>query len=278
MENHLWHNERNGTFKETALLAGVAFSEAGAAAAAMAVEVGDYDSSGRLDILVPDMNGGCLYRNLDGGLFEDESVRSGISLAMSRRHGWGAAWADLDLDGDLDAFISAGSASRLEPQESQLFISDGRGRFQPSACTAGGKPLPKFVSRGVARGDYDGDGDLDLLVNNLNARPMLLRNDTPRRGRHWLMVELRGLEGSGDPIGALVTVTAGGKTQVQPFLSAGSYLSQHDHRLHFGLGPHDRAERVEVIWPDGARQDLKDVRADQRLVLRNPGPAPPRAR
>jgi len=271
MENHLWHNKRDGTFENVALLAGVAFSEAGAGAAAMAVEVGDIDGDGLSDLLIPDMNTCCLYRNLGRGLFEDVAVRSGIGAAVAPYHSWGGVLADFDLDGHLDAFIANGDATRLGPPASLFFHGDGRGRFEPVPPAKSSASLPPFVSRGVARGDYDNDGDIDLIVNCLNSRPLLLRNDTPRQGRHWLCVHLLGSGGNRDAIGAMVKVTAGGRTLVQQRLAAGSYLSQHDPRLHFGLGTATHAERIEVTWPDGSQKTLSNVPTDRVVAEPQPG-------
>ncbi|MCK4343075.1 MAG: CRTAC1 family protein [Phycisphaerae bacterium] len=267
MENYLLHNQGNGTFENRALLAGVAFSEAGAGAAAMAVEIADYDGDGWLDILVPDMNMCCLYHNFGRGLFEDVAVRSGLAAVMTRYHSWGGILADFDLDGNCDAYIANGDACRLDAQEDRLFAGNGRGRFTDVSDTAGEALAKKFVSRGVARADFDNDGDIDLLVNHLNDRPSLLRNDTPRDGRHWLRVILIGREGNRDALGALVKVTVGGRTMVQPRLSAGGYLAQHDPRLHFGLGQHGKADRLVIIWPDGTRQTLENVLADRQVVV-----------
>ena len=125
-----------------------------------------------------------------------------------------------------------------------------------------------FASRGVARADFDNDGDLDLLVASLNDRPVLLRNDTPRGERHWLEVMLVGQGGNRDAIGAVVRVTTGGRTIVRHRASAGSYLSQHDPRLHFGLGGQGKVERLEVVWPDGSRQEVRDALADRLLTVR----------
>ena len=267
MENYLLHNEGDGTFVNRALLAGVAFSESGAAAAAMAVEVGDFDADGLFDILVPDMRLCCLYRNLGSGMFEDLAVQSGLGAVMSAYHSWGGVLADFDLDGDLDAYLADGEAGCLGAQENRVFLGDGHGRFADVSGESGAALSHKAVSRGVAWADFDNDGDVDLLVNNLNDRPTLLRNDTPRRGRHWLTVTLKGWGGNRDAIGAVVRATVGGRTLIRARLSAGSYLSQHDSRVHFGLGSHTRVERLEIVWPDGSRQVLEEVSADQRLVV-----------
>jgi len=271
MENFLLRNKGDGTFENEALLAGAAFGEAGDATAAMAVEVGDYDGDGRFDILVPDMNRCCLYHNLGGGMFEDLAVRSGISAAMTHSHSWGGVLADFDLDGHLDIYIANGSACRFEAHNDTLFINDGRGRFINIDTASGSlapSPSVKFVSRGVAQGDYDNDGDVDLLVANLNDRPALLRNDTPRRGRHWLSIKLVGRSPNRDAIGALVKISVGGQTLVRQRLSGGSYLSQHDPRIHFGLGKHGEVDRLEVIWPDRSRLTRKNVQTDRLITIR----------
>ncbi|UCC31191.1 MAG: CRTAC1 family protein [Phycisphaerales bacterium] len=271
MENFLLRNKGDGTFENEALLAGTAFGEAGDATAAMAVEVGDYDADGRFDILVPDMNRCCLYRNLGGGMFEDLAVRSGISARMTHSHGWGGVLADFDLDGYLDLYIANGSACRFEAHNDALFINNGRGRFihidSPSGSLAP-SPRTRFVSRGVAQGDFDNDGDVDLLVANLNDRPVLLQNDTPRRGRHWLSVRLVGRSPNRDAIGAIVKISVGGHTLVRQRLSGGSYLSQHDSRIHFGLGRHGEVDRLEVIWPDRSRLTRKSVPPDRLITIR----------
>jgi len=273
MENFLLRNKGDGTFENDALLAGVAFGETGDAAAAMAVEVADYDGDGRFDILVPDMNLCCLYRNMGGGMFEDLAVRTGITAAVLRYHSWGGILADFDIDGHPDAYITNGSACQFEAHPNGLFINDGHGRFIPvsTATSKPGRPADAnahFVSRGVARGDFDNDGDLDLLIANLNDRPNLLRNDAPRRGRHWLQVQLIGREANRDAIGAAVKITLSGRTLVRHRASAGSYFSQHDPRLHFGLGEQDKIDRLEVVWPDGSRQTVQDVRVDTVLTVR----------
>ncbi len=271
MENFLLHNNGDGTFSNEALLAGVAFGESGDAAAAMAVEVADYDGDGRFDILCPDMNLCCLYHNLGRGLFEDVSVRSGIAAVMTRYHSWGGILADFDLDGHPDACIADGNACLLEAQENRLFINDGRGSFVPVTAGSGAPAAGltgEFVSRGIARGDFDNDGDLDLLIANLNDRPSLLRNDTPRRGRHWLQVRLVGRQPNLDALGAVVKIETGGRTIVRHRASAGSYLSQHDPRIHFGLGEQRKVDLLEVVWPDGSRQTMRNVPADQVLTIR----------
>ena len=281
MENFLLHNRGDGTFENEALLAGVAFGEAGDAAAAMAVEVSDYDGDGHFDILVPDMNLCSLYRNLGGGMFEDLAVPSGISAAMTRCDSWGGVLADLDIDGHPDLYVTNGSAWCLEAHRDALFVNNGRGRFVPVVAASGTPAVNlsgRFVGRGVARGDFDNDGDVDLLIVNLNDRALLLRNDTPRCGRHWLQVRLIGRGANRDAIGAVLKISIGARALIQPRLSGGSYLSQHDPRIHFGLGEARKVDRLEVAWPDGSRRTLKDVPVDRLITIRQEAAAKGRAR
>jgi hypothetical protein len=268
MENFLLHNKGDGTFENRALDTGVAFGEAGDATAAMAVEIGDFNGDGLFDLFVPDMRFSCLYRNGGGGFFEDVSARSGVAAVCGQYVSWGSVLADFDLDGHLDLYISNGDVHHLEAHEDLVFRGDGRGRFTDVSETAGEWARTKFVSRGVAGGDFDNDGDVDLLVASLNDRPVLLRNDTPRRGRHWLSVRLIGRPGNTDALGAVVKVRTAQSTLVRCRTSGGSYLSQHDSRIHFGLGPHEKVGLLEVIWPDGSRQAIKNVAVDRLLTVR----------
>lgn len=270
MENFLFRNNADGTFVNQALERGVAYGENGDATAAMGVEIFDHDGDARFDMFVPDMAFSCLYRNTGAGLFEDHTVRAGIAPVMGQYAGWGTAIADFDLDGQLDLYISNGDVHHLEPQEDVVLLGKPNGRFIDVSESAGACMRQKFVSRGLAAADYDNDGDIDLLVTNLNDRPNLLRNDTPRRGRHWLAVRLVGRSDNPDAIGAIVTVTLANRTLTRQRLSAASYLSQHDSRLHFGLADHATIRRLEVVWPDGTKQVVENAPADQLLTITQP--------
>ena len=268
MENSLLRNQGDGTFRNRALEAGVAYGEAGNNTAAMAVEIADYDGDAHFDVFVPDMSYSCLYHNEGEGLFAEVSASSGIAAACGRYASWGAAFADLDLDGNLDLYVSNGGVRRLEAQEDLLLLGDGRGRFSDASRAAGAWAKSRSVSRGVAGGDFDNDGDIDLLVASLNGRPVLLRNDTPRRGRHWVGVELRGRPGNRDAIGARVEIEIGRQTMVRHRSGSGSYLSSHDPRVHFGIGERKAIDRLEVIWADGVRQTIRSIPADRYCVIR----------
>jgi len=268
MENFLLHNLGNGTFENRALEAGVAYGEAGDATAAMAVEVADIDGDGFFDVFVPDMKYSCFYYNTGQDFFDDRSVVSGVAASCGQYVSWGSVIADFDLDGHLDLYISNGDAHHLEAEEDLLFRGDGKGGFQDVSENAGDWASSKFVSRGVAGGDFDNDGDIDLLVASLNDRPVLLRNDSPRNGRHWLGVYLVGRAGNLDAIGAVVKVSVGGHTMTRQRMSGGSYLSQHDPRIHFGLGKHKKVDVLEIIWPDGTYQVAKNISADTMITIR----------
>jgi len=157
----------------------------------------------------------------------------------------------------------------LEAEEDLLFKNIEGKRFQDISAQCGKDFQDKFVSRGSAVGDYDNDGDMDILILNLNARPRLLRNDGGNRN-HWLMIHAIGTQSNRDGIGTRIHLTAGGKTQTRDITSSSGYLSQSDYRAHFGLGTLDRAERIELHWPSGAVQVLENVAADQVLIVKEP--------
>ncbi len=275
--NYLYRNEGNGTFREIGLWAGSALSAAGAAQAGMGVAVGDTAGTGRLDIVVTNFSedNSTLYRNLGGGLFEDASEETGVGPATWRMMSWGAALADLDADGDLDLAIAAG---HIYPQidrhpeiigtyrQTNMLLENAGGRFRDVTARAGPGFEIAESSRGLAAGDYDNDGDVDLLITNLDAPPTLLRNDTP--GGAWLTIACVSRRGGPGPIGTVVTVKSAGRTLLRDIAAGDSFMSSHDPRLHFGLGDATRAEEVEVRWPDGSRTVRRDVPARQFLVIR----------
>ena len=270
MENFLLRNKGDGTFEEVAFETGVAFGANGESTAAMAVEVSDYDDDGYLDIIVPDMRLSSLYARSDGRFFSNITVQAGIARPSRQYHSWGAVFGDLDLDGHVDLYVSNGSVERLDAHEDLLFLGDGQGGFREVSAEAGDWVKRKFVSRGAVGGDFDNDGDIDLLIASLNDRPVLLRNDTPRRDRHWLAIQLVGRGGNREAVGSFVRVVLGDRVMTRYRTTGGSYASQHDPRLHFGLGDSDSVDRVEITWPDGTQQTVTDVQVDRVITIRQP--------
>ena len=292
MENYLFRNQGDGRFEETALLSGVAYAANGEVTGAMGAEWGDLDGDGRLDLFVPDYSNTCLYRNTGMGLFEDTSRRAGIASVCAKYVSWGAVLADFDLDTHLDLYVATGDAFELKGYPDLVFANDGSARFTDVSAGSGSSFDEQRVSRGVAAGDLDNDGDIDLVVVHLNDRPSILRNDAPRQGRHWLSLKLIGNGRSGresgsvpeksltpprntsrDPIGARVVCTTAGqtpRTQIRELRSNGSYASTHDQRVHFGLGAAESVASIEIQWPDGARQVLRDVQADRMITVQQP--------
>jgi hypothetical protein len=229
--------------------------------------VADVDRNGFLDILVPDMGYSSLMFQSRRGAFMDVTAQSGVAVLCGQYTGWGGLLNDFDNDGYVDLFIANGDPHHLYIEEPVLARWDGRNRFVDVARQSGGFFDTKHVGRGAAFADFDNDGDLDVLMNVLDNTPRLLRNDGGNR-QNWLkVVPLRSDTGM-VALGSSVTVLANGLIMIQPALGVNGYLTSSDPRPHFGLGQAGKADRVEVVWPDGRRQVLKDVKANQILNLK----------
>jgi len=269
--NLFFRNQRNGHFKEEALAAGLAVTADGREQAGMGVDVGDVDGDGRLDLVKTNFSQDytSLFHNEGGGLFVDESFRSGLASTLGPYLGWGVGLVDLDNDGLLDLFIAnghvypdvarTGTSSYL--QHNQVFRNVGRGRLRHITEVVGGPLLLEKSSRGAAFGDYDNDGDADVLISVLDDLPMLLRNDTT--GNHWITLTLEGQKSNRSAIGAKVTIEAGGRRQVAEVRSGGSYASHNDRRVRFGLADATTVDRLSIRWPLGLVEETKQLAADR---------------
>jgi enediyne biosynthesis protein E4 len=263
MENYYYENKHDGTFAEKALELGVALGQNGQGVSSMGPAVADLEGDGNLDILIPDMDYGSLLSK-QGGFYTDLVGRSGLAVICGQYTGWGAVLFDYDNDGWADVFISNGDSHHEYPEDAVLARNDGKGVFVDVARESGAYFQTKWSSRGSTWADFDGDGNVDLLVVDTSGPPHLLRNEGGT-GNHWLKVDAKVRGGRRTAIGARVTVTSGGRSQFQDVIGVNGYLSQGDTRAHFGLGPAGRADRVQVRWPDGTTDEWQDVPADQIL-------------
>ncbi len=273
----LYHNNGDGTFTDIALKSGVAYDEGGNRQAGMGVAVGDFDSNGLLDILKTNFADDIpsLYRNAGGGRFEDIAAEAGLAVLNSYVE-WGVGMPDFDNDGYPDLFYVTGSVypevehffpGYPERGPRVIFHNRGNGRFAYATGHSGPAAIQLHSSRGAAFGDFDNDGDVDVLVMNMNEPPSLLRNDYAGNNG-WRELSLEGTRSNRAAIGATVVVSAGGIRQARVVTSQSSYYSHDDLRLHFGLGGSRVVDSIEIHWPSGQIQTLRNVPARQILKVK----------
>ncbi len=246
----------------------------------MGVAATDYDGDGWLDIFRSNFSDEreTLYHNRGHGEFDDVTAAAG--LARNTRHvGWGCGFFDFDNDGWKDLLLVNGhvfpEVDRLNTAVRYrnpmiLYRNNGNGSFDDVSSRAGPALQELHAGRGAAFGDIDNDGSVEVVINNQNERPVLLKQSAAG-SNHWIVFQLIGTKSNRSAIGARVRLTASGRSQIDEVRSGGSYLSQNDLRLHFGLGPSKEADRIEINWPSGARQTLDHIKADRVLTIREPG-------
>jgi hypothetical protein len=275
----LYHNRHDGTFEERAVEAGVAYNFDGALQSGMGVAVADYNGDGLLDIAKTNFSGDIpsLFKNLDGNFFEDVAQRAG--LAANHLLGWGIAFVDFDDDGWKDLIIANG---HVYPEVDRAPVGDrylektlvyrnlGNGHFEDITQTAGPALQIPRPARGLAVGDVDGDGRPEVVIVNMNATPSLLKNTGVRQ--NFLSVTLAGTTSNRSAIGARVTLEAAGRRQIDEVMSGGSFYSQNDMSLYFGLGRASVVDRLEVRWPSGMIQQWKNVPAGQSILITEGSP------
>jgi len=275
--NKLYINNGNGTFSEKGVQAGIGYSEDGIARAGMGVDAGDYDRSGYPSVLITNFSNQmiALYHNERNGLFVDDAPQSDVGHASLLTLGFGCFFFDYDLDGWLDIYIANGhiedAIERVQPrvryaEPPHLFHNLGNGKFKEVTASAGVSFAAPRVARGAAYGDINNDGALDVLVSTNGGPAALFRNAGTKN--HSLRIKLTGTKSNRDGIGAVVRVTAGNDTQSQMLRSGSSYLSSSELIVSFGLASHTQADAVEIRWPSGQSDHLKNVAADQIVTVK----------
>jgi hypothetical protein len=265
--NYLYHNRHDGTFEDESYASGFALSEDGREQASMGIGVGDYNRDGKVDLITTTFSDDykTLYRNDGGGNFSDVTYQAGLGDPTIPFLAWGTAFLDFDNDGLLDIFIANGHVypgvdaqdwGTTWAERPQLFRNSDGSKFKEVLPATGSGLADVIPARGAAFGDLFNTGQIDVVINNIDSTPALLRN-VVKNGNHWLTLRLIGGPMSPrDAIGAKVFVTAGGVRQRADVFSGGSYGSSSDQRVHFGLGPATKVEKVEIQWPSGTKQEL----------------------
>jgi hypothetical protein len=278
MPNFLFHNNRDGTFSEVAYVAGVAVSSDGQFEAGMGTDAADTAGGGRMDVIVThlDMQLARFYRNLGDQTFDDATLRSKIGYATYHMSGFGTRFMDYNNDGARDIFMANGHvldniqryhADTRYAEPKLMFHNNGQGIFENVSDRLGlDFQLPR-VSRGAAVGDFDNDGDLDILVNNNGQAPQLLRNDGGN-ANHWLEILLIGTQSNRDGVGARLKVSAGDLILYDQRKGGMSYQSAQDPRLHFGLGQHSTVDAVEILWPSGTTTKLASLESNRIIAIK----------
>jgi hypothetical protein len=286
--NFLFQNDGHGKFTEVGLAAGVACNYAGEPVGSMGADSADYDHDGRLDFFMTDFQRQkpILFHNLGRGAFEDATLDAGAAARSFPYVKWGCGFVDFDNDGHPDLFIGCGhlgedldeTADRTTYRVRPILLKNtGTGRFVDVSDSSGDGMHVNLVARGVAFDDLDNDGDVDVVVLNSRDRPTILRNMLNELGarNHWLQIQLRGVKTNRDGVGARVRVAAGDLFQTAEVHSGRSYQSHFGSRLHFGLGPRDRVDRIEVRWIGGGLDVLENLPADRLLVIPEGHPRSP---
>lgn len=276
VEDFLYRNNRDGTFTNVAVEAGIAYNSEGRATASMGIAHGDYDNDGALDLFVTNfsLEVNSLFHNDGDGYYTMTTFEVGLAEPSFSRLGFGTQFLDFDNNGTLDLLVANGhvwdNVTQITPtlsykQSCQLFLNNGKGKYRDITNSAGTFFKRPVVARGTSSGDYDNDGDIDVLISCSGGTPVLLRNDTITKNR-WLKIQLRGTTGNKDAIGTKVYLTTNKTTYLREVTSGGSYASGNDYTLHFGLGATETVSSINIHWLGGNVQHLENVSTE--LLLR----------